>query len=108
MSDHRTIDLGTFTVEMAQPFIDKVFTIAVHENELQLKLLEVAAIDVRARRRTQVPKRAPFSLFFLGPREPILPQGMYTLRNEEVSFESLFIVPIGRDETGTEYEAVFG
>lgn len=105
-----TIDLSTLTIESAQTFVDKVFTITSEGNEYKLKLLEAAPIEIRARRRAKAtaPKRAPFSLFFLGPVEPILPQGTYDLRGEDGSFEFLFIVPIGRDDEGTEYEAVFG
>jgi len=107
MGSSRNIDLQALTVEEAKTLVDKVFTVAVNGNEYQLKLFEVGAIEIRAGRRARLPKRPPFSLFFLGPRDPILPQAMYKLTNDEVSFESLFIVPVGSDEEGTEYEAVF-
>ena len=108
MSSPQNIDLASFTIESAQALLDKVFTITSDGQELELKLFEAAPIEVRARRRGKVPTtRAPFSLFFLGPRDPILPQGTYDLRGEEGTFEFLFIVPVGRDEDGTEYEAVF-
>ena len=53
------------------------------------------------------PKRDAFALYLLGDPSLVLPQGMYTLRGREATFENLFIVPIGQDETATEYEAVF-
>jgi hypothetical protein len=37
----------------------------------------------------------------------MLEQGMYDFRAEAVELKGLFIVPVGRDEEGTEYEAVF-
>lgn len=47
-----------------------------------------------------------FSLTFLGPRDPILPQAIYTLRRGGEALD-IFICPIGRDDSGTRYEAVF-
>jgi Domain of unknown function (DUF6916) len=60
--------------------------------------------------------RAPFSVVFHGPLQPILPQGIYRLEHEGLGALDLFIVPIGPDEPATpgerptamRYEAVFG
>jgi hypothetical protein len=47
-----------------------------------------------------------FRLEFRGPFEPILPQATYHFRYGDESAE-IFIVPIGREEKGTLYEAIF-
>ena len=47
-----------------------------------------------------------FSLLFRGPLEPLLPQGIYTLRHEGDPID-IFLVPIGQDPGGTRYEAIF-
>jgi len=47
-----------------------------------------------------------FRLEFRGPFEPILPQAIYNFRDGEECFE-IFIVPVGREEKGSLYEAVF-
>jgi hypothetical protein len=47
-----------------------------------------------------------FRLEFVGPRDPILAQAIYPFREGEEQVE-IFIVPIGRDESGTHYEAIF-
>lgn len=47
-----------------------------------------------------------FRLEFLGPAEPMLEQGIFPFEIEEQSYE-LFIVPLGRGQDGTRYEAVF-
>ena len=47
-----------------------------------------------------------FSLLFRGPLEPLLPQGIYTLRNEGDPID-IFLVPVGQDRGGTRYEAIF-
>jgi hypothetical protein len=60
--------------------------------------------------------RAPFSVLFHGPLEPVLPQGSYRVEHEQLGTLELFIVPVGPDgprvpgqaPTAMRYEAVFG
>lgn len=60
--------------------------------------------------------RAPFSVLFHGPLEPVLSQGIYRLEEERLGTLELFVVPIGPDEpaahqgapTAMRYEVVFG
>ena len=52
--------------------------------------------------------REPFSIVFRGPMEPVLPQRIYQFENERLGALELFVVPIGPDESGMQYEAVFG
>ena len=47
-----------------------------------------------------------FRLEWRGPVDPILVQAIYRFRRGEQEFD-MFIVPIGRDERGTLYEAIF-
>lgn len=42
-----------------------------------------------------------------GPAEPLLPQQTYRMEHEEMGELTLLLVPVGRDETGFTYEAVF-
>jgi hypothetical protein len=51
--------------------------------------------------------RSPFSITFVGPTEYIFPQRIYRMENDAIGAFELFIVPIGRDEQGVQYEAVF-
>jgi uncharacterized protein DUF6916 len=51
--------------------------------------------------------RAPFSLVFRGPPEPVLPQGLYAIDHDELGVLELFIVPIARKDDGVRYQAVF-
>jgi hypothetical protein len=48
-----------------------------------------------------------FSLVFRGPADQPFRQGTYTLQHEKLGTFQLFLVPIGRDESGYSYEAVF-
>src|SRR3954462_10776542 len=47
-----------------------------------------------------------FSLVFIGPRSPILKQGMYQVRCGEEEW-TLFIVPVGDRGDAFEYEVIF-
>jgi hypothetical protein len=51
--------------------------------------------------------RQPFTLTFDGPVEPLLEQRIYRLEHDDAGVLEIFIVPIGRDESRTAYEAVF-
>ena len=48
-----------------------------------------------------------FSAVFTGPPDVFLSQGVYPLTHEQMGDLQLFLVPIGRDERGFRYEAVF-
>jgi len=47
-----------------------------------------------------------FRLQFRGPPEPVLPQGIFAFRLDEET-DDIFIVPIGKNENGAQYEAIF-
>jgi hypothetical protein len=51
--------------------------------------------------------RDPFSLVFKGPKDAELPQQTYDVDHGVIGSFALFLVPIGADDTGTFYEAVF-
>ena len=53
------------------------------------------------------PKYEQFALIFQGPQNIYLPQAIYQLEHEKLGEMDLFIVPVGRDEHGFQYEAVF-
>jgi hypothetical protein len=48
-----------------------------------------------------------FSLIFAGILSPCLPQGAYKLTHPQMPECELFLVPIGPDETGMRYQAIF-
>jgi hypothetical protein len=51
--------------------------------------------------------RIPFSIVFRGPAEPVLPQRIYPMSHGDLGEFAIFLVPVGRDERGILYEAVF-
>ena len=53
-------------------------------------------------------KREPFSLVFrAGSPQFYLPQRIYRLEHEKLGALELFLVPIGPDENGMRFEAIF-
>jgi len=72
---------------------------------VSLVLLEAVELPRRAG-RPDAP-RAPFTLLFRGPNEPVLPQRIYALGSELLGRLEIFLVPVGRDGAGVLYEAVF-
>lgn len=70
-----------------------------HEN-ITLALAEVS--DLKESRRQE-----RFALVFRGPLDVPLGQGSYVVELEEIGAFDLFLVPVGMDEQGYSYEAVF-
>jgi hypothetical protein len=106
------MNLADLTLETAKPLEGLVFEVTLEDGRTtSMRLDEALAFERSARRRTRsagpVPKREPFALYFLGSPDEVLPQAMYTFRNDLVTLENVFIVAVGRDTEATEYEAVF-
>ena len=47
------------------------------------------------------------ALLFRGPREPVFPQRIHVLSSPDAGNMHIFLVPIGPDDKGMRYEAVF-
>lgn len=70
--------------------------------------IETELIDVKALgAKSDSSQREPFSILFRGPGEPLLTQQMYKIRHEKLGELELFLVPLGPDDAGLVYEAVF-
>lgn len=75
----------------------------MHYGDSQSVELElVSATDVGSSSRQK-----QFSLIFLGPYDAPISQGIYRVDHERLGALDLFLVPIGRDEKGVRYEAIF-
>jgi hypothetical protein len=98
--------LENFTVESFSGRIGDGFRITgPGSTVVEAQLTEATAVgDARS---PGTGERAPFSLVLRGPLEPILPQRIYRFEHEALGAFDLFIVPIGPDEAGMQYEAVF-
>jgi hypothetical protein len=68
---------------------------------------ELVLIEAKNLREPPASGRAPFSLLFRGPRAPVLEQSIRCLEEPVLGNLDIFLVPIGPDEEGMVYEAVF-
>src|SRR4051812_12435941 len=100
-----TFTLGSFT-----PLLGERFQLALSGSDvIDLTLAEADGGRPRSDEQADAGAgRSPFSIVFRGPLEPVLPQRIYGFRNETLGSSELFIVPIGPDDDGMRYEAVFG
>ncbi|HEV7395851.1 MAG TPA: hypothetical protein VGN86_05010 [Pyrinomonadaceae bacterium] len=89
------------TYEFFHENLDSTFTLVADNGaQLDLKLVEVSEHLVSSAQER-------FAIVFLGPNDAFLGQGTRHFKHgDELEFD-LFLVPIGRDDTGTKYEAVF-
>ena len=73
--------------------------------------LELVGVTVHASAGGRGPEgqeRQQFSLIFRGPDLPVIAQGTYPLGHAELEGLELFLVPLGPDGGGMQYEAAFG
>ena len=68
--------------------------------------VELELTDATAHKTSPAPTGS-FSLVFTGPLHQFLPQRTYLFEHEKLGRFDLFIVPIGKDQNGFQYEAVF-
>jgi Domain of unknown function (DUF6916) len=71
------------------------------------RALDVELVELEERRPHPNLARAPFSLLFRGDRASLLPQNNYSFEHAALGTLELFIVPLGPDEHGHRYQAVF-
>ena len=67
--------------------------------------LEIA--DINAMGQSERPGGA-FSVLFRGPKSPVIDQAMHQVEFDTEPPIGLFLVPVGEDDSGILYEAVFG
>jgi hypothetical protein len=96
------------TQEEFQSCLDESFTVRLESaGTVVLTLAEVTSLAEHNEAPPGV-RRQPFSLLFRGEPQLDLPQRIYRLEHERLGSMELFIVPIGPDEQGMRFEAVFG
>jgi hypothetical protein len=91
------------TLESFRPAVGDAFTVGPEDGPtVELLLVEAEHKDAGPHA-----PRPPFSLLFHGPAEPLMPQATYRFAHHALGAMDIFIVPLGRDEHGTTYEAFF-
>ena len=101
--------LETFTVDMFEPRVGDKFRIAGDAPASQeLTLLSAKVLGTEsAKEWSKSSGREPFALIFVGPMESAVEQQIYRLEHDEVGNFEIFLVPIGPNQQGMRYEAIF-
>lgn len=106
--------LDKVTKETFLPLVEQTFVLDLDGNgSVPLQLTTVVSHpEPPGSQRVAAPgttlRQEGFSLTFRGPRRPALPQRMYRLDHETLgTIDALFLVPIGENEYGRTYEAIF-
>ena len=96
--------LEQLTLESFRPYLNQTFQIQVDSAPpLDLVLAECETINTSAAGSD----RTPFRILFIGSATPVLPQRIYRLVHEQMGAADIFIVPLGPDDRGMRYEAIF-
>ncbi len=83
------------------PHVDEVFVAQTPDGAPVELRLTAAAL------RVDTERQHCFSLEFRGHRDLALEQGLYSVQHEGLGKLALFLVPVGIDEEGRLYEALF-
>ena len=92
--------LDTINHEELAAQVNTKFLLTEMTEPIELELVEATEPVI-------TPGQEVFSLIFLGPKDLLLPQGMYQLAHERLGSGLLFLVPIGQSGDGISYEAVY-
>lgn len=85
-----------------EPLIDAELPMQIGATPVQARLVEVRALQSPSPRPTP-----PFVLTFLVRGDISAAQGTHCLTHPTLGAIEMFMVPVGRDATGTRFEAVF-
>ena len=80
------------------------FRVSLGDSLVDLELVEVKSYLSKQKEHEGMER---FSLYFQGPAEPHLPQQLYAFNHDQMGEFNIFIVPIGKNDAGFRYEAVF-
>lgn len=97
-------DLVELNVDHFKPHAGKGFPLTLGEHNTTATLVE--AVDCAGDTPGDV-ERGPFSLLFRCPQEFYFEQQMVELEHPDLGSLHLFLVPLGPDDEGQRYEAVF-
>jgi hypothetical protein len=97
-----TADLAELKADDFSPHLESFFDMHGPVGKMAVKLAEVASGGQSSR------ATGAFSLLFVAPTGPWLPQAIYPLRHPAFGTMEIFLVPIGPVPGGNGYQAVFG
>lgn len=102
-------EIEWLTFDMFAPRVGETFDVSVGESRTSVPMVLVDATESSEPGGTgpDGQQRLQFSLVFRDAQRAVLPQGTYRLTHAELGVLDVFLVPIGPDAEGMQYEAVF-
>jgi hypothetical protein len=94
-------DLAELKIGDFSPHLDAVFDMQAAGGVVPLKLVKVDPAGDSGR------KDGAFSLVFVAPKGPWLPQAVYPVQHPALGTMEIFLVPVGPASGGNGYQAVF-
>lgn len=108
------LDLATAIAESFEKLVGQEFSLQLGEDSVGLCLDNIKIFETAGKRshavvteELNIPPRQPFALTWVGPLEPEIPAGSYTISNDNVGEMFLFVSPFGREPAAMLYESVF-
>ncbi|WP_036281605.1 DUF6916 family protein [Methylomicrobium lacus] len=95
--------LETLTKEIWETYLHQEFQVEINDQHA----VDMTLIAVSGFGRCLSGQREAYSLLFQGPHQPLLAQRIYRLRQPQLGSLDLFLVPVGKESVGLQYEAVF-
>jgi hypothetical protein len=94
-------DLGALRIDDFSPHLDAIFDLQVTGGVVPQKLVKVDPAGDSGR------EGGAFSLIFVAPKGPWLPQAIYPVKHPVLGMMEIFLVPVGPTQGGNGYQAVF-
>jgi hypothetical protein len=87
--------------------LNGTFEVTIGSTTVPFTLIEARELGRQENRPAALGRRESFSLVFRAPRGTKAEQSIYDVKNASLGTFGIFLVPIGSDEAGPRYEAIF-
>jgi hypothetical protein len=95
------MSLAALTPADFEPHVGREFAIEANGTRVNLKLAQIERLGAARR------EGGAFSLTFLSPPGPFLPQGIYAIEHPTLRRLEMFMVPLGPKEGANSYQVIF-
>jgi hypothetical protein len=96
-----TADLAALKIDDFTAHLDAVFDMQAAGEVVPLKLMKADRVGDSGR------AGGAFSLIFVAPKGPFLPQAIYPVTHPAHGIMEIFLVPVGPMQGGNGYQAIF-
>jgi len=94
---------NNLTMETFSPLVNEEFNVYIGDRALPVRLLEVTPLKGSGDNQ----EHQAWSLVFQFPPQRLFDQGTYEFEHSDTGRLAIFVVPIGQDENGVRYQAIF-